>query len=185
MHLCIYKIQYITVTKCACKTPKANSLILFKRSYCWSLNVSKKHKRSRYYATFKVRKYESLFYKINTCLQKTTTCIGLRTEHIFSVNIYYTYFSIFGVAFTVPFLCYFQKLQPLVVKKFWTNSCCFVVLHLWAQIFKILFQSGNINIFVFCVAFFNIYVQLKSPFLTKKTSAVKSETHFSIEAIEN
>ena len=41
----------------------------------------------RYYATFKVRKFESLFYKINTCLQKTTTCIGLRAEQIFSVNI--------------------------------------------------------------------------------------------------
>ena len=40
-----------------------------------------------YYATFKVRKFESLFYKINTCLQKTTTCIGLQAEQIFPVNI--------------------------------------------------------------------------------------------------
>ena len=40
----------------------------------------------KYYATFKVSKFESLFYKINTCLQKTTTCIGLRAEEIFSVN---------------------------------------------------------------------------------------------------
>ena len=64
----------------------------------------------RYYATFKVKKFESLFYKINTCLQKATTCIGLQAEQIFSVNIYYTYFSILGVTFTVPFLCYFQKL---------------------------------------------------------------------------
>ena len=30
---------------------------------------------------------ESLFYKINTCLQKTTTCIGLQAEEMFSVNI--------------------------------------------------------------------------------------------------
>ena len=72
----------------------------------------------RYYATFKVRKFEWLFYKINTCLQKTTTCIGLRAEQIFLVNKYYTYFSILGVAIVVPFLCYFQKLQLLVVKKF-------------------------------------------------------------------
>ena len=64
----------------------------------------------RYYATFKVRKFESLLYKINTCLQKTTTCIGLRAQEIFSVNIWYTYFSILGVAFVVLFLCYFQKL---------------------------------------------------------------------------
>ena len=42
----------------------------------------------RYYATFKVRKFESLFHKINTCLQKTTTCIGgLQAEQTFSVNI--------------------------------------------------------------------------------------------------
>ena len=32
-----------------------------------------------YYATFKVRKLELLFYKINTCLQKPTTFIGLQT----------------------------------------------------------------------------------------------------------
>ena len=41
----------------------------------------------RYYATFKVREFEWLFYKINTFLQKTTTCIGLEAEQIFSVNI--------------------------------------------------------------------------------------------------
>ena len=41
----------------------------------------------RYYATFKVRKFESLFYKINTSLQKTTTCFGLRAEQMFFVNI--------------------------------------------------------------------------------------------------
>ena len=41
----------------------------------------------RYYATFKVRKFESLFYKINTCLQKIATCIVLQAEQIFSVNI--------------------------------------------------------------------------------------------------
>ena len=34
----------------------------------------------------KARKFQSLLYKINTCLQKTTTSIGLRTEQIFSVN---------------------------------------------------------------------------------------------------
>ena len=41
----------------------------------------------RYYITFKVRIFESLFYKVNTCLQKTTTWIGLQVEQIFSVNI--------------------------------------------------------------------------------------------------
>ena len=40
----------------------------------------------RYYATFKMRKFES-FYKINTCLQKTTIYIGFRPEKILPVNI--------------------------------------------------------------------------------------------------
>ena len=38
-------------------------------------------------ATFKVKNIESLFYKINTFLQKTTTCIRLQAQQIFSVNI--------------------------------------------------------------------------------------------------
>ena len=54
-----------------------------------------------------------------------------------------------------------------------------------SQIFKILFQTGDINIFVLCGAFFSRYVQLKSSFSDEKTPAVKSETLFSGEAIEN
>ena len=55
-----------------------------------------------------------------------------------------------------------------------------------SQIFKILFQAGDINIFVLRGVFFSRYVQLKSSFSGKKDpSAVKSETHFSREAIEN
>ena len=40
----------------------------------------------RFYATFKVSKFESFFCKINTCSRKTMTCIGLQAEQIFSVN---------------------------------------------------------------------------------------------------
>ena len=54
-----------------------------------------------------------------------------------------------------------------------------------SHVFKILLQTGDINIFVLRGAFFSRYVQLKSSFSDKKTSAVKSETHFSREAIEN
>ena len=54
-----------------------------------------------------------------------------------------------------------------------------------SQIFEILFQTGDINISVLRCVFFSRYVQLKTPFLTKKTSAVKFETHVSREAIEN
>ena len=97
-------------------------------------------------------KFESLFYKINTCLQKATTCIGLQAEQIFSVTIYYTYFSILGVAFTVSFLFYFQKFQLLVVKKFWTNFCRIVLLYLRAQ--KI------------CLRFLKSYFRLEIIFLS-------------------
>ena len=55
-----------------------------------------------------------------------------------------------------------------------------------SQIFKTSFQTGDINISVLHGVFFSRYVQLKSSFSDeKKTSAVKFETHFSREAIEN
>ena len=91
----------------------------------------------RYYATFKVRKFESLFYKIHvskTRLQKTTTCLGLRVEQIFSLSIQYIYiYSFLGMAFAVLFRCYFQKVQVLVINKFWETFCYIVLLFLWAQ----------------------------------------------------
>ena len=54
-----------------------------------------------------------------------------------------------------------------------------------SQIFKVLLQTGDINIFVLRGVFFSRYVELKSSFSFEKTSAVKSETQFSREAIEN
>ena len=52
-----------------------------------SIKYQEARRLLRYYTTLKVRKFELLFYKINTCLQKTTTCIGFQVEQIFSVNI--------------------------------------------------------------------------------------------------
>ena len=47
-----------------------------------------------------------------------------------------------------------------------------------SQIFQILLQTGDIDIFVLRGVFFGRYVQLKSSFSDKKkASAVKSETH--------
>ena len=54
-----------------------------------------------------------------------------------------------------------------------------------SQIFKILFQTRGIHIFILCGVFFSRYVQPKSSFSDENTSAVKSETHFSRESIEN
>ena len=55
-----------------------------------------------------------------------------------------------------------------------------------SQIFKILFQTGIINIFVLWGVVLSRYVQLKSSVSgEKKTPAVKSRLHFSREAIKN
>ena len=104
---------------------------------------------------------------------KTTTCIRLQTWQIFSVNIWYTYFSILGMALAVPFLCYFQKLQHLVVKELWTNFCCVVLLYLWIQkvclrFLKFCFKLEILIFLSFVVSFFSRYVQLKSFFSDKK-----------------
>ena len=51
-----------------------------------------------------------------------------------------------------------------------------------SQIFKILFQTGDVNIFVLRGVFFSRYVQLKSSFSDEKN--INGETRFSTEAIE-
>ena len=52
-------------------------------------------------------------------------------------------------------------------------------------ILKMLFQTKDINVFVLRGVIFSRYAQLKGFFSDEKKSAVKSETHFSREAIEN
>ena len=54
-----------------------------------------------------------------------------------------------------------------------------------SHIFKISFQTGDINIFVLRGVFFSRYVQLKSCFSEEKSSTVKSDTNYSREAIKN
>ena len=49
-----------------------------------------------------------------------------------------------------------------------------------SQIFRALIQTRDINFFVLCGVFFSRYVQIKrSSSDAKKTSVVKSKTHFS------
>ena len=71
-------------------------------------------------------------------------------------------------------MCYFQERQLLVVKQF---CCKLILLHYptiymssksLSQILKILFQAGDINIFVLRGVFFNSYVRLKSSFTDEK-----------------
>ena len=53
-----------------------------------------------------------------------------------------------------------------------------------SQIFKTLFQTGDINIFVLRCVFFSRYVQLKSSFSVEKNIKMKFETRFSREAVK-
>ena len=70
-----------------------------------------------------------------------------------------------GVAFAVPFPCYFQKLQLLLVKNF---EIFFVALYVYLFELKNCVsnyvQTGDINIFVLHGIVFSRYVQLKSSF---------------------
>ena len=133
----------------------------------------------RYYATLKVRKFESLFYKINTCLQKTTICIGLRAEHILSVNVSYMFVVNFW-EWLLRFLFYvFSRTSSFLwLKHFEIN---FAALHFYfyysiillssiifcmisktvSQILRIFFQTRNMNIFVFRGVFFSRYDEKK------------------------
>ena len=54
-----------------------------------------------------------------------------------------------------------------------------------SQIFKTLFQTGDINIFVLRGVFFSRYVQLKSFFSDEKNISGEIWETFSREAIEN
>ena len=55
-----------------------------------------------------------------------------------------------------------------------------------SQMFKILFQTGDFNIFILRGVFFiSRYVQLKSFFSDEKNISGETETLFSREAIEN
>ena len=61
---------------------------------------------------------ESLFYKISTCLQKTTTCLGLRAEkYISSKYILYIFFNI-GRGFYDSFTMLLLKASPFCCKNF-------------------------------------------------------------------
>ena len=147
----------------------------------------------RYYATFKVRKFESLFYKIHiskTRLQKTTTCLGLRVEQIFSLNIQYIYIFIFGCGFCGSFSMLFPEgpgsCDKEILKNFLLHSTSISMSSKGlSQIFKIFFQTGHVNIFFLRGVVFSRYVQLKRSFSPKKKHQRWNLIHTSIEKPSN
>ena len=116
-------------------------------------------------------------------LEKPTTCTGLQAEQIFLVNIYYTYFSILGMALSVPLLCYFQKLQLLVVKKF---GLIFAALYFYIYKLK-KYVSFLKSYFKLVILIFLSFVVsfLVDMFNEKNISGEIWDTLFSKEAIEN
>ena len=94
-------------------------------------------------------KFESLFFKCNTCLQKTTTCIGLQAEQILSVNI--QIFNVFnfehGFCNSLSFIVFPEATASnykKYLKHFLLNctSICISSKNM-SQIFKILIQTGG------------------------------------------
>ena len=83
--------------------------------------------------------------------------------------IIYIFFN-FGCGICGPFPMLFPKAP---------DSCCKI------RFSDFLFQTGDIDIFVLRSVLFSRYARLKSSLSDEKTSAVKSGTHFSREAIEN
>ena len=84
-----------------------------------------------YYATFKVTKFESLLYEINTFSRKTTTCIGLQAKQIFSVNVYIV-FSLWILLHRL-FLTIISKVtEQLCWRKIYCD--CFRLIWLWLLI---------------------------------------------------
>ena len=72
----------------------------------------------------------------------------------FDIYIYTYIYSILGMAFAVPFLCYFQKLQLLVIKKSWNNFWCIVLLFVWAQNACLRFLKSYFKLDILIVLYF-------------------------------
>ena len=109
--------------------------------------------------------------------------------NIFSKYLIYIFFS-FGPGFCSSFPKLFPKAPA---------SCCKKILNLFllhctsifmtsksvSQILKTIFQTGDINVFVLRGVFFSRCVPLKISFSYKKILAIKSQTQFSRDAVEN
>ena len=101
--------------------------------------------------------------------------------------IIYIFFN-FGRSFCVSFSMLFPKAPTSCCKEFWTNFCCIVfyineLKKCVSHIFKSLFQTGDINLFIVRGVFFSRYLQLKSSFTDKKKNQRKVLKENSINGI--
>ena len=87
--------------------------------------------------------------QIYTCLQKTTTCTGLKAEQIFSVKVQYLYFFNLGSGFCDFFSILFPEAPASCGKKilkyfFLHCTSIYITSKIVSQIFNILLQTDNI-----------------------------------------
>ena len=132
-----YRLQNIFVEiNLGCLKWSLLALINCKNHFVTHLEtITKVIDKFRYYATLRVRIFESLFNKINTFLQKNYHLhwIAVRANILFKYIIYIPPPPHFGCGFCSFFSTLFPKAQLLVVKKNWHSFCCIVLLLLWAQ----------------------------------------------------
>ena len=110
-----------------------------------------------------------------------------QAEQVFSVTIWYEYFSNFGRGFWGSFSMLFPKASASCGKKK-KFFCCIVLLFVWAQkvclrLLKFYFRLEILIFLSFVVSFLVDMFNQKGHFLA--ASAVRPETHFSREAIDN
>ena len=141
----------------------------------------------RYHATFKVRVavlQNQYMFAINYNLHWIVGRVNIISKYIRYI------FLNFGRGFYGFFSMLFPKAPASWCKKFWTKFCCIVHLYLWAQKMCLRFWKSYFKLKILIslslvVSFLVDMFNLKTPFLAKTTSTMKSKTHFNREAIEN
>ena len=108
--------------------------------------------------------------KFNTCLEKKLP-LAMDCRQSKHSQIIYIFFN-FGCGFCGFFPILFPKAPASFWKKNWTNYYALYSIFMSSksvfQIFKIIFQTGDINIFDLLGVFFSRCVKLKSSFSNEK-----------------
>ena len=138
----------------------------------------------RYYAAFKLKKCESLFYKIDTFLQKNYHLHWIASRANFlSKYMIYIFFN-FGRNFCSFFSFVISKSSSLfVVKNIWINFCYSVLLYLWAKkgcirFLKACFKLEILIFFILRGDIFSRYVKKSSVSDEKNNSGEIWDEHY-------
>ena len=119
-----------------------------------------------------MRRFESLFYKINTSLQKTPASIRWQAEQIFFfkyiIHIFFQFWTWLLRSFSMLFPKAPASYCKTILNEFLLQCTSICISSKIVSDFKNLFQTGNINIFVLRGVLFSRYVQLKSLFSDEK-----------------